>query len=357
MEYWGFSLCPGANEGSHPKAIRRLLQRVQVADDAGLDGWFFAEHHSDPQYSLTASPNLLVAAASQTTRRMRLGNMVTVLPYHHPFRAAEEIRLLDAMTNGRIEMGFGRGGFPHEQAAFGLERGEVPDMFETALELVLQFLTEEHVDYQTKWWRGRAATLVPGPTQSPHPPLWQSVVSDASLGRAARLGMHCNTSFAYPELLEYRMRLYSDAWDEHQPGMPTGKFGVLVQVVVADGEDEALHSAKQALEQRFERLVQGFGSPRATGPDPGFESRHRIYRHVSTLSFQELIEESLIVFGSVDQCVEQLDRLRLAGVDVITAWLHFDGLDSDFTDRSLRLLCDEVIPRVERRGAFALAGG
>ena len=122
MKYWGFALSEAVSSHTHQESIEHLLNQVEMADRFGLDGWFFAEHHAKATYSLTTSPNLLAAAASQRTQRLRLGNMVTVLPYHHPFRAAEEIRLLDVLTNGRLEIGLGRGAIRYEQAAWGVDR-------------------------------------------------------------------------------------------------------------------------------------------------------------------------------------------------------------------------------------------
>lgn len=349
MEYWGFSLCPGSADGEDRRSIHQLLDRVQAAEDAGLDGWSFAEHHFNARYSLTPSPNLMVAAASQRTTRLRLGNMVTVLPYHHPLRVAEEIRVLDALTDGRLEIGFGPGGFPQEQAAFGLEPSEVREMFETSLSLVLDFLGDVPIDYDTTWWHGKGAFVAPATTQRPRPPLWLAIISDASLTRAARLGLHCNTSFAYPALLEHRLRLYDEEWQRQRPQLRRGKFGVLVQVVVAETEAEAVRHGKEPMLERLGLLVKSFGARPGGAEDPAARDRARIHEHVSGLSFAGLIAESLVIFGSVDQCVEQLERLRTAGVDTITAWVHFDGLDASFAEQSIRLLGEEVAPRLEGR--------
>jgi len=113
MRYSGFSLCDGAAGYTHIETLSHLLRQVEIADQGGMDGWFFAEHHDNAVYSLTPSPNLLVAAAASRTEQIRLGTMVTVLPYHHPLRAAEEIRLLDALTGGRLEVGVARCELPN----------------------------------------------------------------------------------------------------------------------------------------------------------------------------------------------------------------------------------------------------
>ena len=350
VEYWGFSSGEGLGDRRHLDTLEHLLVQVAVADAGGMDGWFFAEHHCRADYSLTTSPNLLVAAASQRAPRIRLGSMVNVLPYHHPLRAAEEIRLLDAMTGGRLEVGFGRGGTPHEHAAWGIDSGDGRRRFDAALELVMRFLTEESVDYETPWWRGRGATVVPEPTQRPTPPLWLAIVSDATLRRAAELGFGCSAAFCYPELLRARLAAYRDAWEEHHPGIRPGRFGISVQVAVGETWAEAVRYAREPIEERIALFTQVFGRAAANG-GPEAASVVRLHQRLSALTFEGLIDDGLIVFGSVEQCAEQLDQLAAAGIDVLIAHVQVGGMDPDYADRSLRLLCQEVIPRVTRREA------
>lgn len=348
MDYYGFSLCESLLGQGDIEGLDHMLQQMELAERAGLDGWFLAEHHSDASYSLTPSPNLLLAAASQRTQQIRIGNMVNVLPYHHPLRAAEEIRLLDALTGGRLEVGLGRGGIAHEQAAFGVDRRDAPSMFSEGVKLLLRFLTEDSVDYDTSWWSGVGATAVPEATQRPHPPLWLSSVSDESVERAARLGINCMTSFSYTQLLHSRMKMYRDCWKRYRPGEPAGKFAVLVPVVVAEREHEAMAVARGPVEQKLRGLVNALAREPGTALPGGATRRARVQEHISELSFSGLIEEQLVIFGSVEQCVEQLERLRATGVDMLTAWLQFKGLDQEFVDRSLQLFGEEVVTRVER---------
>lgn len=346
MEYWGFSTCEGEPHRRHAQTLIDLLEHVDIADRGHMDGWFFAEHHGNASYSLTPSPNVLVAAASQRTRRIRLGNMVTVVAFHHPLRVAEEIRMLDAITGGRLETGFGRGGFPQERAAFGVEPDDANPLFGAGLELIMRFLSEDSVDYQTPWWSGKGATVVPEPTQRPHPPMWLAVMNEPSFRLAAQLGLHCNTGFAYWDLLQRRLTTYRETWDHHHPGRDRGKFGVIVQVVVGETHDEAVRYGKEFVERRLERFVQGYAQL------PADDDRSRIYDHVRSLTLEGFIDEGLVVFGSTDECVEQLQQLRAAQVDVVTAWVRFEGMDDGFARASLGRFAEEVIPRVEALGGL-----
>ncbi len=352
MKYSGFSICEAATDRPHADTLNHLLYEVELADRGGMDGWFFAEHHSNAQYSLTPSPNLLIAAASSRTERIRLGNMVTVLPYHHPFRVAEEIRMLDALSGGRLEVGLARGGIPHEQVAHGLDSADNEHMLEVGIELLLRFLTEESVDYDNDYWNGTSASAVPEPTQQPHPPMWLGAMSDRTIDMAARFGMSCMTGLAYPKVLQEQMRNYREACESHRGGTAPGRFGLLAYAVVATTEAEAERHGGDAVRQKVNAFLRGYGNPRpGTENSPSARSRRRLFDHISKLSFQDWIDEGLIIFGSVEQCIEQIARIRERGVDMLTFWLHFAGLEFDFADECLRLLCQEVIPRVEGRPA------
>ncbi len=348
MRYSGFSLCDGAAGYTHIETLNHLLRQVEIADQGGMDGWFFAEHHDNAVYSLTPSPNLLIAAAASRTEQIRLGTMVTVLPYHHPLRAAEEIRLLDALTGGRLEVGVARGGIPHEQAAFGMEHADNESMLEAGIGILLRLLTEENVDFDSPYWHGKAATAVPEPTQRPHPPMWMAAVSDHSIEMAARFGMGCATGMAYPELLRLQRDIYGEAWAKHHGAGATGPFGKLIFTVVAETERDATRQGKEPMQKKIDAFLKSFGNPRpGTEHLPAAKSRRRLYDHLSKLSFNQMMDEGLVVFGSVDQCIEQVARLRATGIDLLTHWLQFTDLDFAFGDRSLQLLCEEVIPAVE----------
>src|SRR5262249_35303071 len=82
---------------------------LEFADQAAMDFYFVAEHHFDLGFSECPSPGTFLGAASQRTKKIRLGPLVYVLPLWNPIRVAEEVALLDNLTQGRLECGFGPG--------------------------------------------------------------------------------------------------------------------------------------------------------------------------------------------------------------------------------------------------------
>jgi alkanesulfonate monooxygenase SsuD/methylene tetrahydromethanopterin reductase-like flavin-dependent oxidoreductase (luciferase family) len=347
MRYWGFALCHADDHVSHGAVLHDLLDLVELADVVGLDGWFFPEHHGNPRHSLSTSPNLLIAAASSRTHRIRLGTMVAVVPFHHPLRLAEEIRLLGLLTGGRLDIGLGPGGF-REHVHWGIEPDDGPAMFDTGVSLLRRLLREGDFQYETKWWRGFAPPPVPAGGEAPaEPPLWLATVQDRSVETAARWGLNCDSALTPVDVLPRRLALYRETWEQHHPGTRPGTFAVVADVTVAENREEALALGEEFHARKLARFQSFFASrPR------GFvrtEERRRIDDAFQQLSFAELIDRGLAICGSVDDCVEQVQRLCTAGVDALTAWMPFGELKGDVVRRSIRLFCEEVIPGVERK--------
>ena len=89
---------------------RERLFQLEALDQAGFFAYHLAEHHTPAVHSMAPSQNVFLAAASQRTRRLRFGPGVYVLPLHHPLRLIEEVSMLDHLSDGRLEIGVGRGG-------------------------------------------------------------------------------------------------------------------------------------------------------------------------------------------------------------------------------------------------------
>lgn len=353
MEFHGF-LVGEAVDGLPTKATYdHLLDLVEVAEREGLDGWFFAEHHCDGAFSTVPSPNLLVARAAHATERIRLGVMVTVLPYHHPLRAAEEIRMLDVLSDGRLEIGFGRGAIRHEQAAYGIDRDRTAEIFDAGLDIMLRLLTEEDVEYANEWWHGTVPRVVPEAVQRPHPPLWMAAVSESSIERAARLGASCAVALVPVELAKQRHAYYREAWQRFHGDRAPGRFSFNVTIAVGETRQEAERYARGPLFSRAERFLKQISDRPAPGSDPAYREHEAGWREFVDSSFEQMIDRGMVIYGSVDDAAEQLSRVAAAGFDAITLVPQFPELDYGFARRSLELFASEVVPRAVPDAASA----
>ncbi len=160
-----------------PQVAVRTYEEHLAAWDAlerfGFDGVGFNEHHTSP-YGLMNSPNLMAAAAAQRTTRLKLLVYGNLLPLHDPLRLAEEIAMLDCLSNGRIISGFARG-IPREYNVYKVRLAESRARFEEAWEIIRRAWTEEVFSYEGKFWQYDDVAIWPRPVQQPRPPVWVPV--------------------------------------------------------------------------------------------------------------------------------------------------------------------------------------
>src|ERR1700694_421736 len=109
------------------------LRITQAYDRAGFYAYHLAEHHSTP-LGMAPSPSVFLSAVAQRTQRLRFGPLVWAMPLHHPLRLIEEICMLDQLSRGRLEIGFGRGSSPRELVYYGQGPDNSQKIYSQALE-------------------------------------------------------------------------------------------------------------------------------------------------------------------------------------------------------------------------------
>src|SRR5262245_43251535 len=161
---------------------------AETYDRLGFYAYHIAEHHSTP-LGLAPSPSIFLSAIAQRTRRLRFGPLVYALPLYHPLRMIEEICMLDQMSGGRLEIGFGRGSVPAELIYYGQDPARAQQVYTEALELIIQGLTQRTLTFHGQYFHFDAVPIELAPHQTPHPPIWYGVHAPESAERAARKGL------------------------------------------------------------------------------------------------------------------------------------------------------------------------
>jgi alkanesulfonate monooxygenase SsuD/methylene tetrahydromethanopterin reductase-like flavin-dependent oxidoreductase (luciferase family) len=188
---------PGQGQG---EALHRAVRTADVAEEAGLDSVWLAEHHFVP-YGVCPSAVTLAALMLGRTRRIRVGTAVTVLPTAHPVHVAEQAALLHLTSGGRFSLGVGRGGPWVDLEVFGSGLKAYEEGFPEALGLLLRWLREPRVGAEGERYRFREVAVVPRPDEqlegTPGPEVVVACTSPKSVRLAAEqglpmlLGMHC----------------------------------------------------------------------------------------------------------------------------------------------------------------------
>ena len=221
------------------------IAMVEAYDRCGFHCYHVAEHHGTP-LGHASSPGLLFAALAQRTDRILFGPLVYLLPLYHPLRLVEEVAMLDAMSNGRFQLGIGRGISPIEMGFYGVDMADQREIYEESLEVLLKGLANDRLDHHGRFFTFDDVPLPLRPVQQPHPPLWYGTNVPASAARCAQERLNMVTLLAGAPLQE-AMRTYRSAYAESggaEADMPL--IGAGRHVVVADSDAEARELATEA---------------------------------------------------------------------------------------------------------------
>ena len=189
-------------EGRELQLFQEALDQVELADRLGIDYAWEVEHHFLEEYSHSSAPEVFLAAASQRSKRIRLGHGIVLMPpgYNHPARVAERIATLDLVSRGRVDFGTGESASRIELEGFGIDPKEKGAMWQEAVAQVARMLSESpYPGYEGKYFSMPARNVIPKPVQKPHPPMWLACSTRQTIHLAAKLGLGALTfSFVDP---------------------------------------------------------------------------------------------------------------------------------------------------------------
>lgn len=264
------------------RIYKEALEQIEFADKLGFDYVFEVEHHHLEEYAHSSAPEIVLAAASQRTKHIRLGHgiVLTPPPYNHPGRVAERIAALDLVSDGRVEFGTGESSSWNELEAYHVPWDQKKAMWEEGTRVALRMMTEEpFTGYEGQYVTFPPRNVIPKPLQKPHPPVWVAGGRRETVLTAARLGMgSLGFGFETPEEAEERIATYWRLMREEC--RPIGKavnpaICVLSQFACAETEEEALRRAGDG-GQFFSFALNHYYSP-LTGPYHN-HGRTNIYR-------------------------------------------------------------------------------
>lgn len=238
---------------------RGRLRLLKLADEAGFFGYHLAEHHATP-LGMAPSPSVFLSAAIQHTSRIRLGPMVYLLPLYHPLRLISEICMLDHLSDGRLELGVGRGVSPFEQAYFDVPFLHSRAMFEEALEVVALGLRRDRLSYDGRYYRCVDVPMELHPRQQPNPAFWYGVINARSLRFAAERGMHM-TSGGPSAVVKDLTAEYRELWAQQRdnplnlnPHLAAPKMGAFRHIYVAETDADAETVATPAYKTYYDNI-------------------------------------------------------------------------------------------------------
>ena len=321
--------------GTAQDALRELLDRIQLADEKGLDVFAIGEHHR--KEFLDSATSVILAAAAARTTRIRLSSAVTVLSAADPVRVFQQFATLDLISQGRAELVVGRGSFTEAFPLFGLNFQDYDALFAEKLELLLQLNEQEVVT-----WRGRFRPALQEQAIYPRPmqaklPIWLGVGgTPASFVRAGSLGLPLMVAVIGGETHRFRplIDLYREAGDKAGFAQEDLKVGLHSLGYVAQTHEEAVENYYPGYAETFTRIGRERGWPPVTRGH--FEAQNSKW--------------GAYLVGDSDEVAEKILRHSdsWGGIDRFTFQLDNAGLSHQQLSETIALIGEEVIPKVKK---------
>jgi len=335
---------------SEYEVFQNSLAQIELADRLGYDYAWVVEHHFLEEYSHSSAPEVFLGAATQRTRRIRLGHGIIQLPTNHPIRVAERVATLDVLSGGRVELGLGEGQGPVELHPFGARVREKRDVWEEAVKALVPAFTREAWEWHGKYFDFPARNVIPKPYQKPHPPLWVACSNITTIGNAGQWGMGAlGFQFVSPEAARaWVTRYYTNLL---QPAK-LADYPVNANIAMVSGfmcaETDAEAEEKAAGWTFFVFCLSHYG--RHGIPNPGQGNMWELYqewRH--TEKARDTLRSGLI--GSPDTIRRRLREFEDAHVDQVILLNQAGRTTHEDICQSLELFAREVMPEFRARDA------
>lgn len=334
--------------------VKEQTDLMIAAEDLGFDSVWPAEHHFS-EYGWCASPQVTLASIATRTKRIRLGTGVVVLPFHNPVRVAEDFAFLDLLSDGRVDLGLGRGYQPLEYKGFNMDQTHSRDIFDEGVRLIRECWTKDRVTFKGKYYQVDDMEIRPRPLQKPHPPIYMASLSKDTFELAGRYGFNLMMGFAFglkPHQAHEGVAAYRKGREEAGLDPNGGKIGCLFMVYPAPTREEA-HAEFGPAAVWYYRTIAKYIAP-ASGHVPGYEMYAKTRDFAATVEFPELLQSYGMVCGSVEEVTEKLtDVARQYGFDELLCWTRIGGLDPRKVTRAMDLLSGKVMPAVRKASSKA----
>lgn len=310
----------------------RALQRIEIMDKTGYDAVWLAEHHFTG-YSVCPSVHMMGMHVAARTEHLRIGTAISLAAFYHPLRLAEEVALLDVLTDGRVNWGAGRGFDPIEFNAFDVPIEESTERFREAVEIVHAAWANERLTFKGKYWNFDDVEVLPKPAQQPHPPTWVAATSPGAIEWAARCGHtimmdpHSSCADIGRKRELYRKELEANGHSIEGRDIPMARL-----LAISETESEA----RKIAEQGAGWTVSAYANPsKAAGITPNsIQSDSQM-----TKDPVERYLSDVVIYGTPDQVVDRLAQLK---EEMFLDYL----LCSPLSHSTFMLFTEKVLPRL-----------
>jgi alkanesulfonate monooxygenase SsuD/methylene tetrahydromethanopterin reductase-like flavin-dependent oxidoreductase (luciferase family) len=357
------------------QVLRDCVDQAVFAEEMGFDRIWAVEHHALGQYAHMSAPEIFLSFVAAKTSRIRIGHGVICVPfrYNHPVRVAERTATLDILSNGRLDVGVGRGGTAREVGTFGITVDETQEQLEETLKMLPGLWTDPNFSYKSEIIEVPVRDIIPKPQQQPHPPLFMACTKEATLTLAGKLGIGALAlGFAGPDDIAEKNKVYRAAVEARDADDVVGHFAndhfsALCPAIVLEDDararrigfngqrffSESLNQwarespppdlstygddAEEVLRERHEKLEIQFGSELVKMSDA---TTRRDAEQKAGLHLNRREQ----AYGNVEDCINYVQRLIDCGADEIMFLIQMGTVPQDVCMETIRNIGTHVLP-------------
>ena len=315
-----------------------VIAEAKAAEEAGFDVFGCGEQHFDPPHWTISNPETMLAAVARETKRIKIRSTIFLLPLSHPLRVAEAIGTLDILSDGRLELGVGKGNSSRALKGFQIPIQETEERFLECLTIIKGALGNETFSYEGKYYSFEDVQVLPKSLQRPHPPIYYGAISPKSHEFAGQHGFALMTLTAAmsADQVRKRFKLYLDTFVD-APGA-LKKISVGVQSYCGPDLQRARDEARDSILDYLARTVFLYEATlREKGLKFDFSNTKQIIK-----DYDYLIDNKLIAVGDPKALIDTYQYYRDLGANEIR--IRCDGLPHDMLMKNIRMIGEKVIP-------------
>ncbi|HLG89193.1 MAG TPA: LLM class flavin-dependent oxidoreductase [Alphaproteobacteria bacterium] len=349
------------------QVFQDIVDQCLLAEEMGFDCIWSVEHHCLTQYAHLSAPESFLAFIAGRTSRIHVGHGVICLPFNmnHPIKVAERVATLDILSKGRLHFGVGKGATQQEAGAFGTRLDVVTPQVDESMYMIPRMWLDGDFEHKSDLITIPPRPINPKPYQKPHPPMYMACTRDEALDVAGGRGLGALVlGFSGPDEIARKNAIYRKAFKNRKPEdqvgfRPNEHLAALCPTIILDDRMKARRIGLRG--QRFfaESINHWYGG----GPPPSSDDldaseiakelekdkeRFVAYLGQEKIPVTELHTSNFHVeddaYGTVVDCIRQVERLRQAGADEILFLLQMGTVPQEASMETISNIGRHVIP-------------
>lgn len=321
--------------------LRNGLDQIKLADELGFHSAWIAEHNARA-YGVVSSTAVYLSAAAAITKNIKLGSAVSRLPLHHPLQLAEDMALVDVISDGRLYLGVGKGYDKLEFDAYNADFDDRHDRYLESLDILTTALQNPTVNYSGKFFDIKDIPVYPRPVQNPRPPIFVMVSgNDASMINAAKQGHSFVLGGIKNDDTKHKIGLYREhalasGLSKEYVEEAVARSGKLLFCFVGETTEEAQEDYRQGLEW--------YMSERDNRPTFGVISRER------DIDYDSFLKSENTLVGSPEKVIRDIEKYKQeTGLNNIILWMNIGGQQQGKVEKSMKLFSEKVMPHFTKQ--------